>query len=124
MSDITQLLAEFRENGEPTDELVGLIYNELRKLARSHVARERIENTLQATELVHEAYLRLFNNSHPAWENRRHFYAAASEVMRRVLVDQARQKLAKKRGGELGRQEYDEMAIAASVDPDEVLRTS
>lgn len=122
-SDITQLLTEFRERGEPTDELVGLVYGELRKLARSQVARERPNHTLQATELVHEAYMKLFNNSGPpTWENRRHFYAAAAEVMRRVLVDQARRKLAKKRGQKAISQEYDDMAIAAPADSNEVLR--
>ena len=122
MSEITRMLAEFRKTGTPSDELVGLIYKELRQLARAHVKYEKSSAYLQATELVHEAYLRLFNHDHPAWESRRHFFGAASEVMRRVLVDQARQKLAKKRGGEWQQVHCDELFISAKQESEEVLR--
>lgn len=81
-----------------------LVYDELRRLAAAHLAREAPGQTLQATALVHEAYLRLIGGSCvPTWENRRHFFAAASEAMRRILVDRARRKAAVKHGGGAGR---------------------
>lgn len=99
MSDVTRLLTAINEGDQQaTAELLPLVYKELQRLARAQMAGERASHTLQATALVHEAYLRLLGDD-ARWENRRHFFGAASESMRRILVDHARQKKAKKRGG-------------------------
>jgi RNA polymerase sigma factor (TIGR02999 family) len=101
MSDVTQLLAAIeRGDSRATDELLPLVYEELRRLARAHLANERAEHTLQATALVHEAYIRLIGNISPDWDGRGHFYVAAAEAMRRILIEHARRKHALKRGGE------------------------
>src|SRR5271163_2867754 len=81
------------------DELMLLVYNELRRLAAAKMARERPDQTLQPTALVHEAWLHLGGDKQPAWQNRAHFFGAAAEAMRRILVDRAREKKAFKRGG-------------------------
>ena len=91
----------------PTDRLLPLLYDELRRLARSRMARER-HQTLQPTALVHEAYLRLLGDATPRWENRAHFFAAAAEAMRRVLIDRARTRDRQKRGGGLQAVELEE----------------
>jgi RNA polymerase sigma factor (TIGR02999 family) len=104
MSDVTQLLNAI-EQGDPqaTDRLLPLVYQELRQLASAQMTREKPGQTLDATALVHEAYLRLVrkpqNQEGPAWSNRRHFVAAAAEAMRRILVEIARAKKRQKRGG-------------------------
>ena len=102
MTDVTQILSQI-ESGDPSaaDQLLPLVYEELRKLAATKMANERPGQTLQATALVHEAYVRLVSadKSEP-WNGRGHFFAAAAETMRRILVEQARRKLAKKRGGD------------------------
>src|SRR6516162_3665751 len=101
MSEVTRILSAIEE-GDPNaaEQLLPLVYDELRKLAAQKLAQEKAGQTLQATALVHEAYLRLVGDQH--FDNRRHFMAAAAEAMRRILVENARRKMRKKRGG--GRQ--------------------
>lgn len=102
MSDITQIIARIDSgDGQASEELLPLVYAELRKLAASKLATEKPGQTLQATALVHEAYVRLVDQSEPQqWENSRHFFAAATESMRRILIERARQKASLKRGGD------------------------
>ena len=107
MSDITHILAKI-ESGDPaaTNQLLPLVYDELRKLATAKLANEKPGQTLQATALVHEAYLRLVDQTVPQqWDNQRHFFAAAAEAMRRILIERARQRRSLKRGGEQQRVE-------------------
>jgi RNA polymerase sigma factor (TIGR02999 family) len=92
-----------------------LVYDELRHLARDYLRRERAGHTLQPTGLVHEAYLRLVDQTSATWQNRAHFFSVAARVMRRVLVDYAREHRAQKRGGHLEKVEFDE-ALAPSID--------
>jgi RNA polymerase sigma factor (TIGR02999 family) len=101
MSEVTRILSQL-EHGDPhaAEKLLPLVYEELRKLAAAKLAKERAGQTLQATALVHEAYVRLVSNGGvDKWDNRGHFFAAAAEAMRRILVEQARRKQAGKRGG-------------------------
>ncbi len=110
MSDVTGLL-EAIGRGEPerARELVPIVYEELRRLAEARLAREPTGQTLQATALVHEAYLRLVGDGDgPAWENRGHFFAAAAEAMRRILVEKARRKRRTRHGGGLRRVDLDQ----------------
>jgi RNA polymerase sigma factor (TIGR02999 family) len=106
MSDVTRILSQI-ESGDPSaaEQLLPLVYDELRKLAAARLAQEKPGQTLQATALVHEAYLRLVGNQQhdPSWDNRGHFFAAAAEAMRRIMIDQARQKESLRRGGGLQR---------------------
>jgi RNA polymerase sigma-70 factor, ECF subfamily len=99
--DVTQLLAQWA-NGDKRalDDLTPLVYKELRRLAASHLRRERKSHTLQPTALVHEAYLRLVDQKNPNWQNRSHFFGVASQLMRRILVDHARKRQADKRAGQ------------------------
>lgn len=109
MVDVTQIL-ERLESGEESasEELFPLVYNELRRLAAARMADERSDHTLQPTALVHEAYLRLMNGERPQnWNGRGHFFSAAAESMRRILVDHARNRKRLKRGGELKKQSLD-----------------
>lgn len=102
MSDVTQILSQI-ESGDPSaaEQLLPLVYEELRKLAAAKLAHEKPGQTLQATALVHEAYLRLVDDGarDQSWDNRGHFFAAAAEAMRRILVDQHRRKMRVKHGG-------------------------
>src|SRR5215468_476135 len=101
MTDVTRILSAI-EQGDPraAEQLLPLVYDELRKLAASKLAQEQPGQTLQATALVHEAYLRLVDaEKAPQWKSRGHFFAAAAEAMRRILIDNARRKHALKRGG-------------------------
>jgi RNA polymerase sigma factor (TIGR02999 family) len=104
MSEVTRILSQM-EAGDPSgaDELLPLVYDELRKLAVARLAHEKPGQTLQATALVHEAYLRLVGAPTTAWNSRGHFFAAAAEAMRRILVEQARRKGRQKRGSGLNR---------------------
>jgi len=114
MSEVTQILCAI-ERGDPraAEELLPLVYEELRRLAAHKLAREKAGQTLQATALVHEAYLRLVGNEEePRWDNRRHFFAAA-EAMRRILVESARRKQADKHGGGRQRRDLDADALVA-----------
>lgn len=98
--EVTRLLAEWRQGNErAVAELMPLVYGELRQLAGAYLRGERQGHTLQPTALVHEAYLRLVDQSSPDWQGRAHFYGVAARVMRQILVDHARRKQAKKRGG-------------------------
>ena len=98
--EVTRLLAEWRAGDRrAVGELIPLVYGELRRLAAAYLRGERQGHTLQPTALVHEAYLRLVEQSSPDWQSRSHFYGVAARVMRQILVDHARRKLAKKRAG-------------------------
>lgn len=98
--EVTLLLAEWAKgNQKALDELTPLVYRELRHLAASYLRKEREGHTLQPTALVHEAYLRLVDQSHPNWQSRSHFYGVAARLMRQILVDHARRKRAGKRAG-------------------------
>jgi RNA polymerase sigma factor (TIGR02999 family) len=118
MSDVTRLL-EAAQAGDPkaAAELLPLVYGELRQLAAQRLAREKPGQTLQATALVHEAYLRLAGAENaPHWETRGHFFAAAAEAMRRILIDQARRKGALRHGGGRQREPFDEADCLAAPD--------
>lgn len=116
---VTLLLAAVDEgNTSAAQKLLPLVYDELRRLAASRMAKERNDHTLQATALVHEAYLRLAEESHAEWKNRGHYFAAAAETMRRILVDRARAKAAKKRGGHFSRVDLDDVQLAIEARPD------
>ena len=123
MTDFTSILSQI-ESGDPSaaEQLLPLVYEELRKLAAAKLAQEKPGQTLQATALVHDAYLRLIGPGEAqAFDNRGHFFAAAAEAMRRILVDKARRKGRLKHGAELVRQELDDIDIAAPAKPDEIL---
>lgn len=110
---VTQLLADWGNGNEKAlAELMPLVYGELRRLAQSHLRRERPDHTLQRTALVHEAFIRLINQKDVNWQGRSHFLSLASRLMRRILVDHARAKLAAKRGDGAVAVDLDE-AIAA-----------
>ena len=123
--DVTRIL-ERAQKGDPNAaaELLPLVYDELRRLAAAKMARERPDQTLQPTALVHEAWLRLGGDEQPGWENRAHFLGAASEAMRRILVENARRKLRLKRGGGNERIELHESAIEAPVDDEKILQVN
>ena len=123
MHDVTQILNQI-ESGDPSaaEKLLPLVYDELRKLAAVKMAQERPGQTLQATALVHEAYLRLVDVKHPQqWENRGHFFAAAAEAMRRILIDGARHKITLKAGHGFQRRELDELQMTSATDPRELV---
>jgi RNA polymerase sigma factor (TIGR02999 family) len=113
MNDVTLILSAI-DHGDPqaADKLLPLVYDELRRLAAQRLAQEKPGQTLQATALVHEAYLRLVGADDPGWDSRGHFFAAAAEAMRRILVDNARRKAAIKAGGGRERVGLDEVEIA------------
>lgn len=119
MSDVTRILTRL-ESGDSAaaEELLPLVYDELRKLAAAKLADEQPGQTLQATALVHEAYLRLVGDRSPQWDSRGHFFAAAAESMRRILVEAARRKKRYKRGGDWSRRELVDVP-AAEVEPRE-----
>ena len=121
MEDINQLLDTIRE-GDPVaaDQLLVLVYSELRRLAAAKMSREAPGQTLQPTALVHEAWLRLGGDGQ-RWENRAHFFGAAAEAMRRILIDRARRKLAAKHGANAEHVDADEIEIAAPTDKDDEL---
>lgn len=112
--EVTQVLVDWNRGDQNAPErLMPLVYDELRRLARQYLQRERSDHTLQATGLVHEAYLRLVDQSGMSWQNRAHFFAVAAKVMRRILVDYARSHRAEKRGGDREKLAFDE-ALAPS----------
>ncbi len=116
MTDVTRILSQI-ESGDPSaaEQLLPLVYDELRKLAAARLAQENPGQTLQATALVHEAYLRLVDvEKAQHWNSRGHFFGAAAEAMRRILVDSARRKASAKGGGKLGRLELDEDQLAVA----------
>ena len=109
MSDVTRILSQIEQDDpRAAKDLLPVVYDELRQMAATKMAQERSDHTLQATALVHEAYVRLLASSQSvSWENRRHFFAAAAEAMRRVLVDAARKRNRAKRGGDWERIGFD-----------------
>ncbi len=122
MSDVTRVLNAI-ERGDPVaaDELLPLVYGELRKLAAQKMAHEAPGQTLQPTALVHEAWLRLTGNENVRWDGRAHFFAAAAEAMRRILIDNARRKQRLRHGGGQDRVDLQEVDIAAPADDEELL---
>ncbi|WP_146674930.1 ECF-type sigma factor [Pirellula sp. SH-Sr6A] len=113
MTEVTKILEQIEQGDTAAAaELLPLVYAELRKLAGYRLNREKAEQTLQATALVHEAYIRLVGNAEIKWDGRSHFFAAAAEAMRRILVDHARRRKSVKHGGDFERQELcDDVAI-------------
>jgi len=123
MADVTQILtAVATGKRRAAEELLPLVYEELRRLAACRLANEKPGQTLQATALVHDAYLRLVGKADPGWQGRRHFFAAAAEAMRRILVENARRKERVKHGGQWERAELAHAEIAAPVPADQLLK--
>lgn len=110
-SDVTEMLLELKDGGDISARLLPLVYDELRRLAQSYLRSERPDHTLQPTALVHEAYLRLVDQSRVEWQSRAHFYAVAAQMMRRILIDHARSHATEKRGGSGKRLSLDEAAF-------------
>lgn len=122
MNDVTRILNAMQQgDAKAADDLLPLVYEELRRLAAYRMAGESAGHTLQATALVHEAWLRLVASSQQTWQNRAHFFAAAAEAMRRILVEHARRKKSLKRGGGAERVPLEESALVLAVPPDELL---
>jgi RNA polymerase sigma factor (TIGR02999 family) len=123
MSDVTHILSAI-EQGDPhaAEQLLPLVYDELRKLAATKLAQEKPGQTLQATALVHEAYLRLVDvDKVQQWDSRGHFFAAAAEAMRRILIDRAKQKYCLKRGGDWNRIDLEGLAVADDASDEDLL---
>lgn len=123
MTDVTQILSQI-ENGDPSaaEQLLPLVYDELRKLAAARLAHEKPGQTLQATALVHEAYLRLVDvDKAQHWDSRGHFFAAAAAAIRHILVEEARRKKRLKRGGDQHRLRLEDLQLAIDVRPDQLL---
>jgi RNA polymerase sigma-70 factor, ECF subfamily len=117
--DVTQVLAQMRDGDKrAADRLLPLVYDEFRALARHYLAQERQNHTLQPTALVHEAYLKLVDQTRVDWQSKNHFFAVAAQAMRRILVDHARSRQRDKRGGGRARVALDE-AVALSPQKDE-----
>ena len=122
MSDVTQILAAVRGgDADAVERLFELVYAELRQVAAQKMARESAGQTLQPTALVHEAWLRLGADAQPHWQNRAHFFAAAAEAMRRILVDRARRKRALRHGAGAEHVELDDLNLPAPVEDDQLL---
>ncbi len=122
MTDVTLILKAI-ERGEAnaTNELMRVVYDELRLMAAQKMAREAPGQTLQATALVHEAWLKLGGDGQQNWQNRAHFFAAAAEAMRRILIDNARRKRAERHGGGLERVDADEVEVASNEHEDQLI---
>src|ERR1700704_4818761 len=123
MNEVTRILSAI-EQGDPhaAEQLLPLVYDALRKLAVEKMANERPGQTLQATALVHEAYVRLVDVKRAQnWNSRGHFFAAAAEAMRRILIENARGKAREKRGGDWRRVDFEELDAATSVTPDQLV---
>jgi RNA polymerase sigma factor (TIGR02999 family) len=122
MNDVTQILSAIEQGAtQAAEQLLPLVYDELRKLAAQRLAREPPGQTLQATALVHEAYLRLIGSETPSWNGRGHFFSAAAEAMRRILIENARRKKAEKCGGALLRVKLDAVDAPADGRSEDVL---
>jgi RNA polymerase sigma-70 factor (ECF subfamily) len=120
--DVTMLLKEISKgNQDAMSKLVPMVYEELRRLAAYYLRRERSDHTLQATALVHEAYLRLVDQRHVDWKNRNHFFGVAAQLMRRVLLMHAREHHAAKRGGGAQKISLDETAVFSPAQADELV---
>jgi len=123
MSEVTRILSAI-DQGDPhaAEQLLPLVYDELRKLAAQRLAQEKPGQTLQATALVHEAYLRLVDMDEAQhWNSRGHFFAAAAEAMRRILIESARSKSREKRGGDWQRVDFEELDVTTSITPDQLI---
>jgi len=125
VSDVTRIL-EAAQQGDPTaaDQLLPLVYEELRRLAAHKMANEAAGHTLQPTALVHEAWLRLVGNENQKWDGRAHFFAAAAEAMRRILIDRARRKRAVRHGGDRQRVDIQEVDLTSAADDDQLIAVS
>jgi RNA polymerase sigma factor (TIGR02999 family) len=122
MSELTRILTAIDQgDAHAADELLPLVYQELRSLAAQKLAREAPGQTLQATALVHEAYLRLLGGADQNWSNRGHFFAAAAEAMRRILIESARRKKSLKRGGDRRRVDIEEANLAIEGPSDDLI---
>ncbi len=121
--DITRLLVDLHGPNRPEalDRLADLVYSELRAIAQAHLHYERRNHTLEASALVHEAYLRLLAGNYPTWNDRRHFFRAAAEAMRRILIEHARSRVRTKRGGKQVRVPLSGLSLATEQDPEEIL---
>ncbi|MEP7071297.1 MAG: sigma-70 family RNA polymerase sigma factor [Verrucomicrobiota bacterium] len=111
---VTRLLLRWNSDGDAARSLMPLVYEELRQLARQYLRRERSGHTLQATGLVHEAYLRLVDQTTTKWQDRAHFFAVAAQAMRRILVDYARKHAAEKRGGKMEKITFNEDLVPSA----------
>jgi RNA polymerase sigma factor (TIGR02999 family) len=121
-SDITHVLQALRRgDGQAAEELLPLVYDELRRLAARRLAQESANQTLQATALLHEAWLRLVGSGDRTWQNRAHFFGSAAEAMRRILVENARRKARLKRGGGLVRLNVEDLDLTATAPDEKVL---
>lgn len=124
-SDVTRILSAIQNgNAQAAKELLPLVYDELRRLAAFKMAREAPGQTLQPTALVHEAWLRLGGHENQAWNGRPHFFGAAAEAMRRILIDNARRKQARRHGGGQQRIDIQEIEIAVDVSDDDLLEVN
>ena len=123
MSEVTRILSAIEQgDSSAAEQLLPLVYDELRRLAAQKLAREKPGQTLQATALVHEAYLRLVDvDEAQQWNSRGHFFAAAAEAMRRILIERARGKARGKRGGDWRRVDFEELDVTTSVTPDQLV---
>ena len=122
MSELTRILNSVSDGHcERADQILPLVYSELRRLAQHRMSHEPAGHTLQATALVHEAWLRLIGPNEVSWNGRNHFFSAAAEAMRRILVEHARRKLAQKHGGGQARVDIDAVEIPEERDPEKVL---
>ena len=122
MNDLTRILTALKTGQAPsTDELLPAVYEELRRMAAGRMAVERPGHTLQPTALVHEAWLQLVDTPARTWQNRAHFFGAAAEAMRRILIASARKKLTRRRGARAGHLDVDEIEIAAPAPDDQIL---
>ena len=112
--EVTQLLLDWSDGNQAAlDKLMPLVYRELRRLARQYLSKERAEQTLQTTDLVHEAYFRLIDQRRVQWQNRAHFFGIAAQLMRRILVDRARQRRRLKRGAGMQMLSLDQVAVVS-----------
>src|SRR5881397_3177055 len=122
MSNVTQILSAIEQgDAKAADKLLPLVYEELRKLAAHRMANEAAGQTLQPTALVHEAWMRLVGKENPKFANRAHFFAAAAEAMRRILIDNARRKRALRHGGGQQRVDFAQAELASASDDDQLL---
>ena len=125
MNEVTQILDRVQRGDlKAAHELLPLVYQELRRLAAARMARESPHQTLQPTALVHEAWMRLVGDTNPKFDGRAHFFAAAAEAMRRILIDNARRKKAQRHGGGQARVDISELELAVAAKDDELLAVS
>ncbi|HBE67257.1 MAG TPA: RNA polymerase subunit sigma [Planctomycetaceae bacterium] len=118
---VTEILQRAGNSEAVLRELLPIVYEELRNIARAQMAKETPGQTLQPTALVHEAYLRLFQGVEPTWENRAHFFGAAARSMRQILINRAKSRKAEKHGGKMTRQEFNEGIFSKEPEPDWLL---